>query len=119
MRVYRVERPESGDGPYNGPYIVEGMGRAHTDNETHPNPHNDAGLAGRDWYGKSCGFDSLDAYRAWFCRWRKRLSAEGYVLSVYEVPRKFVLKGEYQAMFDKRKARLMQRLDTKTLKEVA
>ena len=60
------------------------------------------------------GFSSIRTYVRWFHglharRWFANHKEQEIVLSRYEVPRRFVIKGEYQAVFRMREAELMER----------
>lgn len=119
MFVYRVEHSETGDGPYQGVHANDDLADAHRGDLTHPSPGFDDGINGHDWRGKVCGFTSIDGFKKWFVRWRKRLAGEGFVLSVYEVDSHRVIRGSHQAMFPKELASRVRQLNLQTLEEVA
>lgn len=84
-----------------------------TNRARHPLPHEDCALR---WGWRShryewhFGFASLEQLRAWFYRdeWLTRLGRDGVVLTVWEVPERYVQIGNTQAIFVKRRARRLE-----------
>ena len=79
MKIYRVEHPLTGDGPYRcWEYEIPGLSAAHTGSESHP-------LPGRELqYNEYCGFASMTDLLTWFKGWEGQLIAAGFHIAEYE-----------------------------------
>jgi len=104
MLLYRVEC-RKGWGAYH--HLDNGVATA-----TSPIPQNDPGLDwggnwGDDWEDLLFSFSSLEQFRSWFSEHELWLIAGDCELSVYECE---VYKlGDYQAVFDPARAKLIER----------
>jgi hypothetical protein len=104
VKVYRVEYPDTGCGPYNpygdAPYIGD-MIAAHGNDPQRPGPFADGEFP--DMFDLSTshyfGFHSWRLFSFWFKGWRSVLQAEGYRLAVYTVPASDVVQGRSQCAF--------------------
>lgn len=113
--VYRVESLK-GIGVYRAEVdVVARVGHgfsAWNSNGHQPGPSNDPLLWNRwgvlgNYRQFSFGFASLKQARKWFTRkvWRKRLVELGMYLVKYWVPAKDYIRGQYQAVFKKQRAK--------------
>jgi hypothetical protein len=98
MKVYRIE-----DADGRGPYSLKGIGEAHAKGthcpDRNPSPKR-SDVISFDSEKDVFGFRSMRQFRTWFLTEdRKHLAGKGYLLSVYSVPRKFVLHGRKQLAF--------------------
>lgn len=78
------------------------------DDEGHPRPQED-GIAFRNYGygagdGRLCGFASPADAKTWFKDWQRKLNAEGFQLTEYEVPADAVEEGSQQLVFDRSQA---------------
>ena len=110
MKIFRLEYPDCGSGPYWNRY-THGLYKcleSHMYSSSHPglidekleNP--DA----EDWFyiETKCkakfAFESYASMRKWFNKYQwKKINAAGYVLAVYEVQEKNIRRGTKQVMF--------------------
>lgn len=124
MRIYRVEMPGSGAGPYSpcdhDDFIFEmkvdqeldQMYRDHKhDTFDHPTPFSDGEMPGAwdvyiEWDFR-CGFMSQEQLVEWFGPWMHKLSELGFLMSTYEVPAPHYLVGRHQMIFNKPYATLV------------
>lgn len=102
MRVWRLEHPGNGEGPYSSDDDeVDNMMESHRDwdDTIHPAPHEE-GLrydAGVHW----SGCESLAALRAWFeAEFDILVERYGFHAVTYEVPDEYVQTGEKQLCFE-------------------
>lgn len=104
MRVYRVEHPLDGEGPYLGAWGIEHLKWAHND-DAHPGPRQE----GLKIYGNQvCAMKTMDRLGAWFEGWWECLSNTGFYVAEYEVPDEYVEQGKIQLIFDKTMATLIK-----------
>lgn len=65
------------------------------------------------------GFNSLDKLKCWFSRdIRRKLKKEHYIISVYNVPKKYVFSAEKQLIFSCKFSKLDHKIDLSTLKRI-
>ena len=106
--VYRIEHHTSGNGPYVVDFLWEDSW--HCADNGHPAPK----LDGLESFPKSYsfGFESHKQLREWFS-WseRARLARHGYVISVYSVSSRMIRKGSKQLVFNKKKAKFINKMD--------
>lgn len=98
MRVYRVEDAH-GTGPYRRKIGQDTkmqirMENAHCNWNTHPTEMFDFDRYHE--HGERFGFDSMTKLMAWFGPYLRHLLADGYKISIYEVPRRSVRWGKSQ-----------------------
>jgi hypothetical protein len=109
--VYRVQHPETGEGPY-GDYDHPEIGRlmyAHQ-NEAHPGPRNWASGM-REWTpGMIFGFADREDLDEWFKGWKMRLYRAGYVITRWEVEMDAIVFGHSQLAFWQEKGKLVETL---------
>ena len=127
MLVYRIEDGE-GRGPFTtGKSIAYTVGHKCHDGHSAgdpPNPSNDyhgGDLAERFCAGVHyCGFKSKAQLRRWFRSQagRRALKKEGFHVSVFDIPKKEVLKGHWQIAFRRPAFDVVGKLDLETLKQV-
>jgi hypothetical protein len=87
MLVFRVEHPETAEGPYNGPWWAgqNEMGGDHAwgpDADTHLSPHHDGMLRRSMHYGRRCACDSPAALLRWFAGFWPDLADSEYVVTI-------------------------------------
>lgn len=84
-RVYRIECPETGDGPYNANYWdgQDDMSDQHNTDGQHTDPIRDPKL-GPVHYDERCGCDSAVALLAWFSEWLPKLADAGFQVVVLD-----------------------------------
>ena len=107
VEVYRVEHYTSGDGPY---HTYGWEDSWHCAVNGHPLPK----LDGLESFPKSYsfGFESHKQLLEWFSRSeRARLARHGYVISVYSVSSRMIRNGGKQLVFNKKKAKLINKMD--------
>lgn len=114
MRIFRIEHPGNGRGPYK--QTTEDVVRdeygtsiniAHSDC-SHPNPRADFGHWIMSY--EQCAFDSIEKLLVWFDeQWIDILHDAGYMLCEYEVPDLCVRVGNFQVVYDADKARLIHK----------
>lgn len=122
--VYRVEHKEHGYGPYpkfvpdmededGGGYAdmhweIEGLHDAHEESTAHPGPRQD-GLSGYRTYDHFHGFDSRELADKWFKGFKRKLSAAGFVVNVYEAPAESTItsRSGKQTIFLKSEAKIV------------
>lgn len=97
MKVYRVEHPNTGWGPYCCPFDMDDDtdyhafwnvrwgAMAHHDNScTHPSPYESMQYVMKEY--DRCGFHSLDALLSWFDGAMEELENLGFQVLEYHVP---------------------------------
>lgn len=116
--IYRIEHPESGEGPYAGGDVC--WGDHFPGSERHPSPEDDSGLEDfwlrlgfderREW---SFSFSSIAQLRAWFYQdsWLQAMHEAGFKLTVWEVEPGGWQLGHAQAIFRKADARKIREQD--------
>jgi hypothetical protein len=124
MKIYRVEHPNTGQGPYTSGFDISSwwvlgnkLCNEHSDSE-HPSieedkcdPHS-LQISINQQYKWVCGFRTLKALNTWFSTpndWRDKLGDFGFKISVYEVEQRFTFTGisGLQLIFNKKKAKLL------------
>lgn len=114
--VYRVEHIATGEGPYirsnrdTNWDAVPGLHRAHNMSDAHPGPYADdtIGYVLRDEH--SFGFSSRKQLDKWFKGFKKKLHAGNFVIRIFEAPADTTVISDFQAIFVKDDARLIQTL---------
>ncbi len=84
MKIYRIEHPYDGCGPYTTYYDYDSCGIKwfHTPSSGHPNPYTEFKIAmNSDQY---CGFNSIENLMKWFRDCINNFHENGFVLKVYE-----------------------------------
>jgi hypothetical protein len=113
MRVFRVEHPATGCGPYNfaarrihtsNPEIEQHLEEIINVSSHHPDPSEEPKLYKvwvpfSDWL---CGFNSFKQYAEWFLTSRLALHNLGFQLLEHEIPEAYVKQGDYQVLFKKK-----------------
>ena len=98
MRMYRVEHPATGRGPYTGQgfYRVESLHAAHRGN-SHPSKGEEFPDLRSDmaWF---CAFDSLDILAIWFEGFGSELISAGFEIVEYEISPLYVRHGKCQSI---------------------
>ena len=95
LRIYRVETPKGGRGPYSLPQCV-GLHESHSDGY-HPDPIEDGLIQMKRT--EVCGFTSRSALDTWFAGWHTRLHERGFIISRYDVPKARVRFAYTQVVF--------------------
>lgn len=135
-KVYRVEHPTRGHGPYNGHSgsraevaLVDELTMIPSGRySTHPHPAEDG--IGWHWTTRHhCGFESIEQARDWFAPFTDLLRDADYMLGVYEIEDEHecpeagdnwwdegcrkcpVKRGERQVMFLRDEATLLHHID--------
>lgn len=114
--VWRIE-DDDGAGMYQYDGLIEaaeGELNDNADKSVHPNPIWDTQLGFNelpnwmDWY---FGFATLSQMRQWVykAKWRRKLRELGYLLVKYEVPDEGFRRSQYQAIFHKYSATIVER----------
>lgn len=103
MRVYRVEHPEDGHGPYGGANRIYSLNYAHQ-NDTRPNPQWEGLEMGYEDY---CALSSMERLCEWFEGWWGQIRYYGFHIAVYEVSEEHVGQGKMQLVFTRNKAQLI------------
>jgi hypothetical protein len=115
MYVYRIEHPNTGDGPY-GESLDDiklqdrrllDMGCQHCD-RNHPGMWEEFSKTGidspRNYY---CGFDTIENLKDWFDTWLEILHNNGFELRIYSISKMDCMIGKYQSIFIKSVATLV------------
>lgn len=117
MLIYRIEHAKTGAGPYEAGELLSDFefeewcelavfSRFSGGPTKHPSPAMDGFEHVRD--EEYFGFGSPEQLAAWFGESFVAEAAEaGFVVSVYDVPARFVRKGGRQILFEKSRARLV------------
>lgn len=112
MYIYRIEHPQTGDGPYgeslNDLKLADTslckMGWEHCD-YNHPGMWEEFNKYGvdspRDYY---CGFDTIENLKDWFDGWLECLHTNGFEVRIYSISKMDCMIGKYQSIFIKRVA---------------
>lgn len=112
MKIYRIEHPSDGYGPYTTyhNYDDKGMRTNHCDQSGHPNPYVDLKLA---YFEKSfhCGFNSQENLEKWFHGYLDNLGHKGFQMVIYEGPAYKVSQRTGQTLFDRSISSLVKRID--------
>lgn len=115
MLIFRVEDPESGDGPYNCMRDWPeqgGMTWAHADS-THQPPWADARLNGIKRWSEKCACDSPESLLQWFDGYWAALHAAGFVVRILQA-RSARVGDNGQVVYSSTSARELDRLDPET-----
>ena len=85
-KVYRVEHPRDGQGPYRSSYYLHKMHGKHCDLKSHPTPMEDFPL-NFDFHNELyCGFKNIESLKKWFYGFRSPLNKAEFKMVVYDVP---------------------------------
>lgn len=103
--VYRIEHPETHEGPYR--HYAEGNGvrlalhRAHED-EAHPGPYEEGwdNILDDEIGLPRFGFVTVQQMLVWFEGFFGRMAEEGFIVSTYEVLSTAVISSPRQCVFD-------------------
>lgn len=99
MKVWRIEHPVDGRGPYRSTAGgLRGGFTISSPRKKQPCPKYD-GITGfrEGWF---CGFTSLPDLLQWFDHIFTGLELAGFTIQLYILPDKYVERGEYQCVFD-------------------
>jgi len=112
MKIYRVEHPKNGQGPY---WNRNEHGLNFREHQMLPGPLNenwvtdDIQAIRRNYREYHFGFESIRALVKWFNRkWRKAMHIGGFKILVYEVPPTLVVIGSRQVIFNKEASLLVE-----------
>lgn len=132
--VYRVEYKEISDetqydfphGPYahpGGVYLNDKLLSYHHANHDHPSAQTEKWAYGIqfneiEWKNKLFGFDTLDKLKYWFEPVvADALEDYGFIISIYIVPKEFVINGTKQSIFNYDEAQRLESFPMHILKE--
>lgn len=126
IKVYRFE-DNRGDGCFNngGAYEYNMNTTLEDDCYAPPGPFDEnpssslhKHYAANGLCGMRFGFSSKASLRRWFtcAKGRRAMAISDNIIAVYEVPSAFVLKGDWQVIFDRDQARYVGKLNLTTLK---
>lgn len=125
MFVFRVESKIDGSGPYVGKtsssscWVYESKSNMNANHRPGPRECDKIYELYKtdDFYKYNFGFISLSQLKKWFtARDRIILNKHNYICNVYEVDDNFVVKGTNQCCFIKDNAKLVQSIETNTIK---
>jgi len=111
IRVYRIEHPIDGYGPYNSIDWdgQDDMSYEHNSDGRHTHPIRDPKLGPVRW-SERCGCDSAVSLLTWFSLWLDRLADAGFQVVVLDVPSNRVKVGRHgQAVYEENHAREVER----------
>lgn len=116
MIIYRVENSE-GWGPFSSEISDKLFGEIlrkwaeHTNSLPTPEEdlkEEDKKILYKNFTFFKHGCESLDQLKMWFGDFLPKLEELGFKISTYEVQEEFILRGQYQILFDYRKAEIIQ-----------
>lgn len=111
MKIYRIENVE-GDGPYSAKHEYKyELQDAHQSDQLRPGIRTDIPDFNKDVH--FYGFQKYGHLISWFDGWLDKLKDQGFKLVKYKVPRKHVIKGTNQLVFEINKAKLLSRREIK------
>lgn len=102
MKVFRIEHPTNGTGPYNEAntrrrtIISRKLCWEHNEDRKHPDPHTDLDYFS---HGMLCGFQTFGDLKNWFKGFLGLLRWGGYRIAIYEADQSEVAFGKYQVGF--------------------
>lgn len=108
MIVYRVEK--RGKGPYTS-NAIRNLGYTPANTMKHPIPEDD-GINFKPWSDEHCGFKSIEDLQAWFdCpTMREKLHNVKFYVVVMRVADKHVKIGRKQIVFNRKRARIINKI---------
>lgn len=105
MLIYRIERKDNRVGPFIS------MGWEFMNGYQKPTPYNDEGIGDKfkERYHK-CGCSSFSQLLEWINTDKLHFAKDDYVISEYDIDDCFVIQGQFQVVFEWKRAKLVYEL---------